>query len=107
MILNYKTSYLDLKECKKTKLGIEYKGNSNRTKTGIICQVWNTQFPHNPSPWAKDVQNYPDDSIVEAGNKCRNPDREPEGPWCYTMNPEIRWEYCDVPMCAGNIIFMR
>ena len=107
MISNCKISCIDLKECKKTKLGIKYRGNVTSTKTGITCQVWNTQFPHLPSPWAKDIRNYPDDSIAEAGNRCRNPDRETEGPWCYTTNPEIRWEYCDIPMCAGNVIFVH
>ena len=34
-------------------------------------------------------------------NYCRNPDVfEPGGPWCYTTNPRIRWEYCDIPMCG-------
>ena len=31
-------------------------------------------------------------------NYCRNPDNEPEGPWCYTIDPTERWEYC-LPMC--------
>ena len=33
-------------------------------------------------------------------NYCRNPDDEPEGAWCYTINSDIRWEYCQ---CSGNI----
>ena len=31
----------------------------------------------------------------------RNPDDdEPQGPWCYTTDPDTRWEYCDVPLCG-------
>ena len=31
-------------------------------------------------------------------NYCRNPDGEP-AVWCYTTDPQKRWEYCDVPKC--------
>jgi hypothetical protein len=33
-------------------------------------------------------------------NYCRDPDREGK-PWCYTMDPEKRWEFCGVPQCQG------
>ena len=32
---------------------------------------------------------------------CRNPDGD-SGPWCYTTDPDKRWEYCDVPVCEYN-----
>ena len=28
-----------------------------------------------------------------------NPDNS-NGPWCYTTNSAIRWEYCDIPFCS-------
>lgn len=31
-------------------------------------------------------------------NYCRNPDGE-SSPWCYTTNPNQRWEYCSIPSC--------
>ncbi|XP_071178210.1 putative macrophage stimulating 1-like protein [Mytilus edulis] len=34
-------------------------------------------------------------------NYCRNPDNEEYGPWCYTTNPDVRWEFCDIPYCEG------
>ena len=37
-------------------------------------------------------------------NYCRNPDREPRGPWCYTTDPKKRWEYC-LPKCVGMFVF--
>ena len=70
------------------------------TITGRICQRWVSFTPHQPSAHVV-PKNFPDGSVEEAGNKCRNPDREPEGPWCYTMDPALRWEYCDLPMCPG------
>ena len=30
----------------------------------------------------------------EAGNKCRNPDHD-DTIWCYTTDPDQRWEFCD------------
>ena len=38
---------------------------------------------------------------AEAGNSCRNPESGPR-PWCYTMDPKTRWEYCRIPPCAGQ-----
>ncbi len=35
-------------------------------------------------------------------NYCRNPDNKPDGPWCYTMDPNKRWEHCAVPLCSGT-----
>ena len=38
---------------------------------------------------------------------CRNPDASaPDGPWCYTTDPKIRWEYCNISRCPlRGIIF--
>ena len=30
-----------------------------------------------------------------------NPDGE-EGAWCYTTDPNVRWELCDIPDCSGG-----
>ena len=43
--------------------------------------------------------NLPEGNFADAENYCRNPDNEPEGPWCYTTDPKTRWEYCDVKLC--------
>ena len=32
-------------------------------------------------------------------NLCRNPEGD-RAPWCYTMNPSVRWEYCNLEKCA-------
>jgi hypothetical protein len=47
----------------------------------------------------RDKMPFPDGSAAAAENYCRNPDSEPGGPWCYTTDAGVRWEYCDVPLC--------
>ena len=67
-------------------LGVEYDGFQNTTENGLACQKWSQNFPH-VSNVAK--------LLAEDHNYCRNPDAEAK-PWCYTMDPDIRWEYCAV-----------
>ena len=45
---------------------------------------------------------FPDGSMAAAENFCRNPDREAGGPWCYTTDPDVRWEYCPVQSCEDS-----
>lgn len=33
------------------------------------------------------------------GNYCRNPDGDKHGPWCYTNNSAISWDYCSIKPC--------
>ena len=92
-----------LLDCKRSKLGTEYLGHEAITKSRRTCQEWST-ISHKFQQ-----ADFPDVSIEAAGNKCRNPDNEPNGPWCYVMNPNMDsatpfiWEYCDIPMCLGNL----
>ena len=43
---------------------------------------------------------FPDVTLDDATNFCRNPDSEPNGPWCYTTDPRVRWEYCYIMFCG-------
>lgn len=74
---------------------MDYRGNITVTTSGLECQRWDAQTPHSHS---RTRQNYPDANLVE--NYCRNPDNEPGGAWCYTTDPNVRWDYCDVPVCG-------
>ncbi|XP_048579992.1 tyrosine-protein kinase Mer [Nematostella vectensis] len=75
--------------------GVGYRGNISVTKSGITCQSWSSQCPHRH--YHNSTQ-YPE--LVNAANFCRNPGgMGPDGPWCYTTNMSMRWEYCDVPKC--------
>ena len=33
---------------------------------------------------------------------CSNPDGDEFGVWCYTQDPKVRWEYCNVPKCRPS-----
>ncbi|KAM7393131.1 hypothetical protein PAMA_007992 [Pampus argenteus] len=72
-----------------------YQGNINVTRSGIPCQSWNQQVPHQHR---LSVDVIPELKISD--NRCRNPGDIGDKPWCYTSNPNIRWEYCAVPRCG-------
>ncbi|XP_078700891.1 uncharacterized protein LOC144927377 [Branchiostoma floridae x Branchiostoma belcheri] len=74
--------------------GASYRGTVSVTRTGKTCQRWDRLFPHVHD---KTPHNYPSSGLEE--NYCRNPDGEP-GVWCFTTNPLVRWERCEVPVCA-------
>ena len=51
----------------------------------------------------KYASNFPYDvSISAAANFCRNPDMYTyDRPMCMTSDPDVPWEYCDIPECDG------
>ena len=77
---------------------MEYLGNRNTTFNGYTCQRWDSAYPHRHDRTNPD--RFPDRTLSEANNYCRNPDLEPRGTWCYTTDPRKRWEYCDIIRCS-------
>jgi len=79
-------------------------GTVHVTKSGKQCQAWSSSTPHVPDSSVKD-DNFPDGSRATARNYCRNPsDTFTEGVWCYTTDPDTRWETCDVPSCSKSAV---
>ncbi|KAM4719708.1 muscle, skeletal receptor tyrosine-protein kinase [Anableps anableps] len=72
-----------------------YQGSVNITRSGIQCQPWNQQVPHQHR---LSVNVIPE--LMNSNNHCRNPGGISDRPWCYTSDPNIRWEYCAVPQCG-------
>jgi len=82
---------------------MDYTGTYSLTTSGKTCQAWNTNKPHKHS-YSKDPKdpknkNFPDASVADAKNYCRNPSAYSGGLWCYTTDPKKRWELCDIPKC--------
>ncbi|XP_049913459.1 apolipoprotein(a)-like isoform X27 [Epinephelus moara] len=77
--------------------GKQYRGTKSKTKTGKTCQSWAARYPHTPNFTPEE---YPRADLES--NFCRNPDGASEGPWCYTTDPDTRWEYCDVATCTDE-----
>uniref|UniRef100_A0A8D2NHU5 Kringle domain-containing protein n=1 Tax=Zonotrichia albicollis TaxID=44394 RepID=A0A8D2NHU5_ZONAL len=73
-------------------IGTDYRGTEAKTQRGIPCQKWAEKIPHKP--------NYTPEKHPNAGleeNYCRNPDADENGPWCYTTDPAVRFDYCAIP----------
>merc|ERR1719394_692142 len=72
------------------KNGTGYRGCQDQTISGVTCQSWAAQSPHNHS-----FSNFSD---LSAGlghhNYCRNPWGTHGTIWCYTMDVAKPWEPC-------------
>ncbi|CAN9498307.1 unnamed protein product [Ophioblennius macclurei] len=80
--------------------GIDYVGDLSVSMGGHTCLQWS-------SPEAKalslDKEFIPE--VILTGNKCRNPDNDPEGPWCYVqISGNITIDYCDLELCDDPLV---
>ncbi|CAG0886095.1 unnamed protein product [Darwinula stevensoni] len=88
-------------ECRKTAKGKEYIGKMNKTENGNDCLRWDSR----PYPTPKDFQSllsfeehFLNEDPGSHENYCKNPALR-ERPWCFISNPDIIWEFCDIPIC--------
>ncbi|KAF7993844.1 hypothetical protein HCN44_011113 [Aphidius gifuensis] len=89
----------DLNNCKLTQFGIEYKGQKGTTAGDIRCQSWYGHGQiHSVHPGIEN-NDFPEKSMQLAKNYCRNPTRDPRGPWCYTLDPSLIDDECGIPLC--------
>lgn len=79
-----------------TTKGVDYNGTVNETHAGIPCQPWDDLVPH-IHPFNSFFRRF-----LEGHNYCRNPEARGEKPWCYTLDPTQRWDYCDIPECGED-----
>lgn len=76
-------------------VGADYVGLMDFTRTGRKCKGWleeGTGMGKDYTPATK--------GIGSNHNYCRNPEGKSEQPWCYTVDPAVEWEFCEVPKCA-------
>ena len=92
---------LILTDCRRIRKGSDYRGKIAQTKSGFKCQPWKKQSPHSHS---YTPEKYPNAGLDS--NFCRNPDGSAQGPWCYTTSPKKIREYCAVPFCRCELIFI-
>ncbi|CAH1791205.1 unnamed protein product, partial [Owenia fusiformis] len=86
--------------CRTTSLGQEYVGTKSTTLYGNACQRWDSRIVKLPS---LNPASFPDETLADAANYCRNIDSSPRGPWCYTNNNYGGVEYCDIPYCNEDM----
>ncbi|XP_063678661.1 natterin-4-like [Bolinopsis microptera] len=89
-------SLLSARECWDAKdranKGSGYDGTQSRTRLGYTCQNWKSNEVHK----SKIKKTYG----IGDNNYCRNPERKYSDVWCYTTNPSVRYDWCDVPTCS-------
>ena len=86
-------------KCKKTARGRGYSGRLARSKSGRTCSNWElVPFYLLDYLWASSDPEVVDKRKLR--NRCRNPDDDVNGPWCYTNIKTGRMENCDIPVCG-------
>ncbi|XP_035693304.1 uncharacterized protein LOC118427567 isoform X2 [Branchiostoma floridae] len=80
--------------------GASYRGATQITQSGLTCQRWDSQSPHNHVY----QQLFPVLGLDR--NFCRNPGGGSDGPWCYTTDPRVRWEYCNISRCNSVDVYI-
>jgi len=75
--------------------GLTYRGLVTTTETGRTCQKWVAEGPHTVG-----IEPTEENGLGNH-NFCRNPDGSEDKPWCFTMDPSVEKEVCQIPKCAG------
>lgn len=78
--------------------GVNYRGPQSITRNGLMCQKWNPQIMRS------NYMNVASEEILSelsGHNYCRNIDNDPEGPWCYTTNPRVPKDFCNIQPCGS------
>ena len=78
-----------------------YSGTLSVTVNGKTCQTWTDKVPHNHTLDKDELFPY-DGSASAALNYCRDP-RDYGQPWCFTTDPLVPYEFCDVPICECKL----
>ncbi|KAL5019733.1 hypothetical protein ScPMuIL_002625 [Solemya velum] len=94
--------YCGVKQCTKSDCYTDpsaYVGRQTCTENGRTCQRWEHQSPHSHGYYSFNM--FPDVTVADAQNYCRDPDGARGAPWCYTMDASVEWEFCAIPTCRS------
>ncbi|XP_062845539.1 prothrombin [Trichomycterus rosablanca] len=94
--INQIRTCVDHKDLCYINVGEGYNGNVSITMSGRSCQFWKSNFPHK-------IVEFNTTELKLPENFCRNPDKSPSGPWCFTSDPTVRREKCAVPKCGEKM----
>ena len=83
--------FFDFGECYTATDGSDYRGAVSETVDNLTCQQWSEQHPQTHT---NTHTNFPK-AALGGHNHCRNPDHDTQ-PWCFTRDPEVRWDYCNL-----------
>ncbi|XP_063954844.1 deleted in malignant brain tumors 1 protein-like isoform X2 [Lytechinus pictus] len=78
--------------CMQDPSAVTYRGNVSHTVSGRACQQWSLQAPHEHT---RTPEEYPSSGLGDH-NYCRNVAGSAFTAWCYTTDPDKRWEYCPI-----------
>ena len=99
--------------CMWSSTGQEYSGRTDVTCSGVKCVPWYRSIDKLRNDLKKlnvtldfhehegILDKFPDRSLSESSNYCRNPTQSSCGPWCYTSLVDDSKETCCVPDCTA------
>ncbi|CAG0921951.1 unnamed protein product [Notodromas monacha] len=98
-------SQVDNRRCCKDSVCKEYVGRENLNGR---CKRWiDNRGIYTPKPDPIRDENFPERSVRNAQNYCRNPDKGKSGLWCYTgVGKPLQYERCvNVPQCSITVAY--
>ncbi|KAJ3597059.1 hypothetical protein NHX12_003459 [Muraenolepis orangiensis] len=72
--------------------GEGYQGEQSRTRSNLPCSSWKEHSSRDRGML----------TVNMAEAYCRNPDKDKHGPWCYTNNSAVPWDYCNIQPCQAS-----
>ena len=96
-MINAKTLFLKVWACLYDRTSELYQGKVNITERGEQCLNWTVKGPVYPAG------SFPDNPVTNAENNCRNPTKNPGGPWCWLQSNPNKMGYCTIPKCRKSV----
>ncbi|XP_030744959.1 uncharacterized protein LOC115874050 isoform X2 [Sitophilus oryzae] len=87
--------------CKMAGTGNDFIGQVSTTRANRTCDSWDptTKSVHLNYMYNFNGSLFAEMNPLDAKNYCRNPNRDISGSWCYTTDPEIVQDVCDIKDC--------